>query len=207
MSRVYSPPTARWKGYYYKWKAAVVNARRLCCVPDSEVQMWAGYPWDRTGFSSRSRREPITVFSVFMISWAVEPSFSSTVTSINDPLCTVLAANLKEKKEKRETFYHEGKKGDSIHSNRFKITRFFLNNLLQVPYCQKPKAKHSSEKSINCPAPCLPQAGNFSVSLEQNRKRSSILLTSLNNRCMWIILCYYIFGNHLFIWYLTFHHA
>lgn len=156
MSRVYSSPTGRWKGYYYKWKAAVVDARHFCCVPDSEVQMWAGYPWDRTGFSSRSRREPITVFSVFMISWAVEPSFSSTVTSINDPLCTVLAANLEEKKKnERETFYREGKGGDSIHSNRFKRTRFFLNNLLQVPYCQKPKAKHSSEKINKLPSTML----------------------------------------------------
>lgn len=153
------------------------------------------------GFSSRSRTEPITVFSVFMISCAVEPSLSSTVTSINDPLCTVLAANLLEKK--RETFYHEGGKGDRRNSNRFKMTLPPpRNNLLHVPYCRKPKAKHSpgKKKSINCPAPCLQQAGNLSASLEQNRKRKSSLLISLNSRCMWIILHSYQLGMiHLII--------
>ena len=140
-----------------------------------------------------------------MISCAVEPSFSSTVTSINDPLCTVLAANLEGKKKTKHQrpFIMRRKKGDSIYSNRFKIT-FFLNNLLQVPYCPKPKDKHSPEKSINCPAHAYHKQV-ISVSWEQNRKRSSILLISLNNRCMWITLDYYIFENHLFIWYITFH--
>lgn len=45
--------------------------------------------------------EPITVFSVFMMSCAVESSFSFTVTSINDPLCTVFAANLQNEGEKK----------------------------------------------------------------------------------------------------------
>lgn len=51
---------------------------------------------------------------MFMISWAVEPSFSSTVTSINDPLCTVLAANLQEK-NRRETFYPEREKEETAY--------------------------------------------------------------------------------------------
>lgn len=77
-----------------------------------------------------------------MISCAVEPSLSSTVTSINDPLCTVLAANLLEK---RETFYHEGEKETAKIQIGLKWL-FFPNNLLHVPYCRKPKAKHSSGK-------------------------------------------------------------
>lgn len=73
-----------------------------------------------------------------MISWAVEPSFSSTVTSISDPLCTVLAANLAGKKE---TFYHErGEKRDNINSNRFKITFFSSDEII---YCKFPTAKNS----------------------------------------------------------------
>lgn len=171
MSRVSSSPTARWKGYYYKWKAAVVDARHFCCVPDSQVQMQAGYPWDRTGFSSRSRTEAITVFSVFMTSCAVEASFSSTVTSISDPLCTVLAANLEGKKPTHQgPFITRGTKGDSIYSNRFKITFFSSIIYYRFPTAPNPKTSILPQKSINCPAPCLPQAGNFSILGTEQKK-------------------------------------
>lgn len=87
---------------------------------------------------------------------------------------------------------------------------FFPIIYYMFPTAENPKPSilpEKKKKSINCPAPCLQQAGNFSASLKQNRKRKSSLLISLNSRCMWIILHSYKLGIIHSFDNLTLHHA
>lgn len=131
-----------------------------------------------------------------MISWAVEPSFSSTVTSISDPLCTVLAANLQ--KHIRETFYPERGKGggDGIRSNRLKVT-LFLNDVIYSRSLTVPHQSQASfRKPISCPARASHmQAGHPSASHTRNTQRRPMLLISLSGRSVWALSIRLYLGN------------